>query len=118
MAPLLKFSYLKQLSLCFVLTSEDALHSLFCGCPVLESLLLDGIVGVGCLCINSPTLTSIGIRVSCYRTTVENHIKLQDLIIEDTLALKDCYHFITVSMVRQQSGRAAAKTKDIGLGVV
>ncbi|CAD6226306.1 unnamed protein product [Miscanthus lutarioriparius] len=68
MAPLLKFPCLKQLNLCGVIVLEDVLHSLLCGCPVLESLLLEGNVGVGCLRINSPTLRSIGISVSCYGT--------------------------------------------------
>ncbi|CAD6220200.1 unnamed protein product [Miscanthus lutarioriparius] len=97
MVPLLKFPCLKQLSLCCVFVLEDALHSLLCGCPVLESLLLEGNVGVGCLRINSPTLRSISIRVSCYRI-VENRIKLQDL------ALKDCYHF-TRSVSNLQKSR-------------
>ncbi|XP_066395926.1 FBD-associated F-box protein At5g60610-like [Miscanthus floridulus] len=88
MAPLLKFPCLKQLNLCGVIVLEDVLHSLLCGCPVLESLLLEGNVGVGCLRINSPTLRSIGISVSCYGTRVENPILLQDLIIEDAPCLE------------------------------
>ncbi|XP_002459768.2 LOW QUALITY PROTEIN: FBD-associated F-box protein At5g60610 [Sorghum bicolor] len=84
MAPLLKFPCLKlkQLSLCCVLVSQEALHSLLSCCPVLESLSLDKNVGVGCLRINSPTLRSIGIRDYCYGRVVENPIKLRDLIIE------------------------------------
>ena len=89
MAPLLKFPCPKQLSLCCVFVLEDALHSLLCGCPVLESLLLEGNVGVGCLRINSPTLRSIGICVSsCYGRIVENPIELQDLIIQDAPCLE------------------------------
>ena len=88
MAPLLKFLCLKHLTLNNVIVLEDALHSLLCGCPVLESLLLEGNVGVGCLRINSPTLRSIGISVSCYGTRVENPILLQDLIIEDAPCLE------------------------------
>ncbi|WVZ62722.1 LOW QUALITY PROTEIN: hypothetical protein U9M48_012432 [Paspalum notatum var. saurae] len=62
MAPSLNFPYLKKLTLSEVTMSEDALHSMLSGCPVLENLCLDGNVGVGCLRISSPTLRSIGFR--------------------------------------------------------
>ncbi|CAD6226035.1 unnamed protein product [Miscanthus lutarioriparius] len=87
-APLLKFPCLKQLSLRSVFVLEDVLHSLLCGCPVLESLLLDGNFGCGCLRINSPTLRSIGISLFCLRERGENPILLQVLIIEDAPCLE------------------------------
>ena len=88
MAPLLKFPCLKQLTLYKVIVLEDALHSLLCGCPVLESLLLYDNFGFGRLRINSPTLRSIGISVSCFGERVENHTKLQYLIVEDAPCLE------------------------------
>jgi hypothetical protein len=88
MAPLFKFPCLKQLSLHYVIVLEDVLHSLLCGCPVLESLLLFGSVGFGRLRINSPTLRSISFMVSPCRKRKGNHITLQDLIIEDAPCLE------------------------------
>jgi hypothetical protein len=87
-APSLKFPCLKQLTLRRVIVLEDVLHSLLRCCPVLESLLLEGNVSVGCLRINSPTLRSIGINVFCFRDRVKNPIRLQDFIIEDAPCLE------------------------------
>ncbi|KAJ1288272.1 hypothetical protein BS78_02G078000 [Paspalum vaginatum] len=53
MAPSLNFPCLEQLTLSGVTMSEDALHSMISGCPVLESLFLRGNIGVGCIRINS-----------------------------------------------------------------
>ncbi|TVU39664.1 hypothetical protein EJB05_13096, partial [Eragrostis curvula] len=60
MAPSLNFPCLKQLTLDRVSLSEDALHSLLFACPVLLSLLLDEIIGIGRLRIISKTLRYYG----------------------------------------------------------
>jgi hypothetical protein len=87
MAPL-KFPCLKQLTLHGVIVLEDALHSLLCGCPVLERLLLDGNFSFACLRINLPTLRSIIISLLCFRERVENPISLHVLVIEDAPCLE------------------------------
>ncbi|CAL5089876.1 unnamed protein product [Urochloa decumbens] len=88
MAPLLDFPHLKKLALHNVNISDDALHGLLSACPVLESLSLDGNVGVACLRISSSTLKSIGFSISCYWNRVDNPIKLQELVIEDAPCLQ------------------------------
>ncbi|KAJ1288900.1 hypothetical protein BS78_02G123600 [Paspalum vaginatum] len=93
MPPSLNFPCLKQLTLREVTMSEDALHSMLSGCPVLESLSLDGNVGVGCLRISSPTLRSIGFRVSCYWDRVQNPTLLQELVIENAPSLQRLQHY-------------------------
>jgi hypothetical protein len=52
--PLIKFPCLKQFTMCHIIVLEDALHSLLCGCPILESLLLEGNVGVGASALTRP----------------------------------------------------------------
>ncbi|CAL5089877.1 unnamed protein product [Urochloa decumbens] len=87
MAPLLNFPHLKKLALDMVSISEDALHSLLSGCSVLESLLLKRIVGIGHLCISSPTLRSIGFSAPReWESSVAT--KFQELVIEDAPCLE------------------------------
>ncbi|WVZ62763.1 hypothetical protein U9M48_012468 [Paspalum notatum var. saurae] len=93
MSPSLNFPRLKRLTLRGVTMSEDALHSMLSGCHVLESLFLDGNVGVGCLRISSPTLRSIGFRVRCYRIRVQNPTLLQELVIENAPSLQRLLHY-------------------------
>ncbi|WVZ62760.1 hypothetical protein U9M48_012465 [Paspalum notatum var. saurae] len=93
MAPSLNFPLLKQLTLRGVIMSEDALHSLLSGCPVLESLFLNGIVGVGSLRISAPTIRNIGFRVRCNQDIVQNPTLLQELIIENATSLQRLLHY-------------------------
>ncbi|KAJ1288274.1 hypothetical protein BS78_02G078200 [Paspalum vaginatum] len=93
MAASLNFPRLKQLTLRGVIMSEDALHSMLSGCPVLESLFLNGIVGVGCLRISSPTIRSIGFRVRFNRYIVQNPTLLQELVIENAPSLQRLLHY-------------------------
>uniref|UniRef100_A0A0A9DC98 FBD domain-containing protein n=1 Tax=Arundo donax TaxID=35708 RepID=A0A0A9DC98_ARUDO len=88
MAPSLQFPLLKKLTLYSVAMSEDSLHRLLSGCPVLESLLLQANVGIACLRISSPTLRSIGLSVTPYWGRAQNAIMLQELVIEDAPCLE------------------------------
>ncbi|KAJ1288903.1 hypothetical protein BS78_02G123900 [Paspalum vaginatum] len=89
-APSLKFPCLKQLTLYSVDISQDALHNLLSGCLVLESLLLEYSIGVGCLRISSSTLRSIGFCGFSFwrRGHNRNPIKFQELVIEDAPCLE------------------------------
>ncbi|KAJ1288898.1 hypothetical protein BS78_02G123400 [Paspalum vaginatum] len=80
------FPSLKQLTLSDVDVSEDTLHAILSRCPVLESLLLDMIMGCRQLRISSPTLRSLGVTVtdSCVRWEV----RLEELIIVDAPLLE------------------------------
>uniref|UniRef100_A0A0A9DQ68 F-box/LRR-repeat protein 15/At3g58940/PEG3-like LRR domain-containing protein n=1 Tax=Arundo donax TaxID=35708 RepID=A0A0A9DQ68_ARUDO len=82
MAPSLHFPRLRQLTLYSVTLSEDALHRLLSGCPLLESLLLKANAGIACLRISSPTLRSIGFSVTSHWEIVQNAIMLQELVIQ------------------------------------
>uniref|UniRef100_A0ACD5TDI8 Uncharacterized protein n=1 Tax=Avena sativa TaxID=4498 RepID=A0ACD5TDI8_AVESA len=55
------FPHLKQLTLYRITIPEDSLHSLLSACTALESLSLHRTIGVGRLCISSPTLRSISL---------------------------------------------------------
>ncbi|KAJ1288901.1 hypothetical protein BS78_02G123700 [Paspalum vaginatum] len=88
MAPSLRFPCLKQLTLYGVAISQDALHSMLSGCPVLESFLLESNLGVGCLRIKSSSLRSFGFSVSCYGNRGQNPVNLNELIIEDAPCLE------------------------------
>lgn len=84
------FPLLQQLTLYNVILTEEALSAVLSGCPALESLLLDNIVGSAIVRINSPALRSIGFsapwdnRVDSYSCIV----KVQELVIEDTPCLE------------------------------
>jgi len=88
MALSLNFPCLKNLTLNRASMSEAALHCLLSSCPVLESLWLEGNVGVGCLHINSATLMSISFRALSSWNRVRNPIMLQELVIEDAPCLQ------------------------------
>ncbi|CAD6220352.1 unnamed protein product [Miscanthus lutarioriparius] len=59
-AQALRFPKLKKLALQWVSISEDSLHSIIAGSPVLQGLLLRRSFGFRCVRINSASLTSIG----------------------------------------------------------
>ncbi|GJN37273.1 hypothetical protein PR202_gb26207 [Eleusine coracana subsp. coracana] len=88
MPPSLNFPCLKQLTLCSVTMSQDALHSLLSSCTVLESLLLMGNNGIASLHVSSPTLRSIGVSASGYWVRLQYGIMLQELVIEDAPCLE------------------------------
>ncbi|XP_021310567.1 F-box/FBD/LRR-repeat protein At1g51370 isoform X2 [Sorghum bicolor] len=93
----LHFPVLKQLSLSDVKFSETSLRALLSACPVLQSLLLRGSIGLSRVQIASPTLRSIGVR--------SNHgrVILRQLIIEDAPCLERllCFDYlgITISVI-------------------
>jgi hypothetical protein len=61
---------LKQLKLFRVSITEDVFYGVLSGCHVLESLDLERIGDVGCLCISSPTLRSVGLG-ACFSSQGE-----------------------------------------------
>ncbi|CAD6217646.1 unnamed protein product [Miscanthus lutarioriparius] len=93
----LHFPVLKQLSLADVRFSESSLRALLSACPVLQSLLLKGSIGLSRVQIASPTLRSIGVR--------SNHgrVILRQVIIEDAPCLERllCFDYlgITISVI-------------------
>ena len=93
----LHFLVLKQLSLADVRFSESSLRALLSACPVLQSLLLKGSIGLSRVQIASPTLRSIGVR--------SNHgrVILRQVIIEDAPCLERllCFDYlgITISVI-------------------
>ncbi|CAN6180246.1 unnamed protein product [Urochloa humidicola] len=79
-----RFPQLKKLALQRVRISEDSLHSLIAGCPVLECLLLNKSFGFRCVRINSASLKSIGLIAQHY----EKVTNLVEFIIEDAPCLE------------------------------
>ena len=79
----LNFPNLKHLTLAKVHISGTALHAVLLGCPVLESLVLDGNIGCHRLQISSLNLRSLGVSVG-----VVLGEKLQELIVEDAPLLE------------------------------
>ncbi|XP_066395008.1 F-box/FBD/LRR-repeat protein At1g51370-like [Miscanthus floridulus] len=90
----LHFPVLKQLSLADVRFSESSLRALLSACPVLQSLLLKGSIGLSRVQIASPTLRSIGVR--------SNHgrVILRQVIIEDAPCLERllCFDYLGVTI--------------------
>ncbi|CAL5052031.1 unnamed protein product [Urochloa decumbens] len=74
------FPKLRQLGLEDVAISEDSLHGVIAGCPVLESLLLTGRSRFSCIRINSPTLVSLGLRVYTEELVIEDAPLLERLL--------------------------------------
>ncbi|CAL5091954.1 unnamed protein product [Urochloa decumbens] len=74
---------LKQLSLLDVMISESSMRFLLAACPVLQSLMLNGIIGCSCIRIMSRAVRSIAIKVQYYWA---RGVKL--LIIEDAPCLE------------------------------
>ncbi|TVU39653.1 hypothetical protein EJB05_13084 [Eragrostis curvula] len=85
MAASLNFPCLEQLTLAGVTLSEDVLHSLLSACPVLQSLLLDGNIGIGRLRIISKTLRSISVGGPWDRQTA---VGFEELVIQDAPSLE------------------------------
>ncbi|XP_044983898.1 putative F-box/FBD/LRR-repeat protein At5g56810 [Hordeum vulgare subsp. vulgare] len=91
-APPLKFPRLKQLTLCRVSISEDSLHGMLSGCIALESLSLDRNIGIGRLCISSPTVRRFSFSphrdkqgiVTCQELLVQEVPCLERLILHDS----------------------------------
>ncbi|KAF8690697.1 hypothetical protein HU200_041072 [Digitaria exilis] len=78
------FPHLKQLTLNGVSISEGTIHAILSGCPVLESLVLDGNIGYRCLRISSATLRSLGVSDAWnYK-----EVRLEQVIIEDAPQLE------------------------------
>uniref|UniRef100_A0ACD5WQF8 Uncharacterized protein n=2 Tax=Avena sativa TaxID=4498 RepID=A0ACD5WQF8_AVESA len=80
----IKFTCLKQLTLGGVTISEDALQSIFSGCPALESLVLKENLGIRRLCIRSQTLKCLGFCAGFHG----GDTVLQELVIEDAPCLE------------------------------
>ncbi|XP_037473582.1 F-box/FBD/LRR-repeat protein At3g26920-like [Triticum dicoccoides] len=91
-APSPKFPRLKQLTLCRVSISEDSLHGMLSGCIALESLSLDRNIGVGRLCISSPTVRRFSFSphrdkqgiLTCQELLVQDVPCLERLILHDS----------------------------------
>uniref|UniRef100_M8BYL6 Uncharacterized protein n=1 Tax=Aegilops tauschii TaxID=37682 RepID=M8BYL6_AEGTA len=91
-APSPKFPRLKQLTLCRVSISEDSLHGMLSGCIALESLSLDRNIGIGRLCISSPTVRRFSFSphrdkqgiVTCQELLVQDVPCLERLILHDS----------------------------------
>ncbi|CAL5009664.1 unnamed protein product [Urochloa decumbens] len=81
-ASALHLPLLNQLSLLNVRISETSLYALLTGCPALQSLLLNDIMGCSRVQIVSPNLRSIGLRHG-FRNT-----DLEELVIEDAPCLE------------------------------
>ncbi|KAF8655093.1 hypothetical protein HU200_061224 [Digitaria exilis] len=80
----LNFPHLKQLTLNAVSISEGTIHAILSGCPILESLVLDGNIGYRCLRISSATLRSLGVSDAWnYK-----EVRLEQVIIEDAPQLE------------------------------
>ncbi|KAJ1288877.1 hypothetical protein BS78_02G121700 [Paspalum vaginatum] len=80
----LQFPQLKKLALQGACISEDSLHSIIAGCPVLECFLLKGSSGFRCVRINSASLTSIGVG-TWYQKGAP---KLEEFVVEDAPSLE------------------------------
>ncbi|CAL5008922.1 unnamed protein product [Urochloa decumbens] len=78
----LQLPLLKQLSLLDAWISETSLYALLAGCPALQSLLLNDIMGCSRVQIVSPNLRSIGLRHG-FRNT-----DLEELVIHDAPCLE------------------------------
>ncbi|CAL5009663.1 unnamed protein product [Urochloa decumbens] len=78
----LQLPLLKQLSLLDAWISETSLYALLAGCPALQSLLLNDIMGCSRVQIVSPNLRSIGLRHG-FRNT-----DLEELVIQDAPCLE------------------------------
>jgi hypothetical protein len=100
-AQALQFPKLKKLALQCISISEDSLHSIIAGSPVLECLLLSTIFGFRCVRINSASLTSIGVGANAgYEPTLTF---LEEFIVEDAPCLKRIlYHRPTQRGMRLQ----------------
>nr|CAB3456319.1 unnamed protein product [Digitaria exilis] len=78
------FPHLKQLTLNGVSISEGTIHAILSGCPILESLVLDGNIGYRRLRISSATLRSLGVSDAWnYK-----EVRLEQVIIEDAPQLE------------------------------
>ncbi|BAF21296.1 FBD-associated F-box protein At5g60610 [Oryza sativa Japonica Group] len=93
MPPTLHFPRLKQLTLCSVAISEDAIHGVLSRCPALESLLLQGNFGVRRLRINSASLRSFGFYSKSWGFSSASWngfagAELQEVVIEDAPCLE------------------------------
>ncbi|CAD6220362.1 unnamed protein product [Miscanthus lutarioriparius] len=85
-AQALRFPKLKKLALQWVSISEDSLHSIIAGSPVLQGLLLRRSFGFRCVRINSASLTSIGVDANDGDEPTVTF--LVEFIIEDAPRLK------------------------------
>ena len=105
----LNFPNLKHLTLAKVHISGTALHAVLSGCPVLESLVLDGNICCHRLQISSPTLQSLGVSDG-----VEGlEEKLQELIVEDAPP-RNAYPTAS-KLWPGDPGYSCTQTEDIGL---
>jgi hypothetical protein len=84
-ASALHLPVLKQLSLLGVTISESSLHFLLAACPVLQSLMLNDIIGCSRIRIMSPTIRSIAIRM---QNSWGEGPKSQQFIIQDAPCLE------------------------------
>ncbi|CAM0871279.1 unnamed protein product [Alopecurus aequalis] len=80
----LEFPCLKQLTLDNVTISEGALQSMLSSCPALESLELMDNSSIGCLCISSQTLKSLGFSAD----SRNGGVFLQELVIQNAPCLE------------------------------
>jgi len=105
----LNFPNLRHLTLAKVHISGTALHAVLSGCPVLESLVLDGNICCHRLQISSPTLQSLGVSDG-----VEGlEEKLQELIVEDAPP-RNAYPTAS-KLWPGDPGYSCTQTEDIGL---
>ncbi|TVU22739.1 hypothetical protein EJB05_32456, partial [Eragrostis curvula] len=76
-AGMLHLPVLKQLSLLYVTISNSSMQTLFDGCPVIESLLINCPKGCSCVQVVSHSLRSLGLRRG------SGVLRLKQLIIKD-----------------------------------
>ncbi|KAF8723544.1 hypothetical protein HU200_021495 [Digitaria exilis] len=74
------FPELRQLGLEDVVISEESLHGVMAGCPVLESLLLTGRSRFECIRINSRSIVSLALRVYTDELVIEDAPLLERLL--------------------------------------
>ncbi|KAF8668414.1 hypothetical protein HU200_052222 [Digitaria exilis] len=105
----IRFPQLKKLALQHVSISEDSLHSLIAGCPVLECLLLRACKALDSVRINYASLISIGLSAQHH----EEVTSLDEFVIESAPCLER-FLYLEQEMGLQVSVIKAPKLETLG----